>query len=82
MARNKECGLTAAEIGDIKLWFGWGAVLGYPTDPHSYLREALQPKFKAEFLAMPRVKRKEILLFIIDEHKRRTNSSPPYCHAG
>lgn len=63
--------LTDREEGDIRLWFGWGTILGYPTDPRSYLREAMQPKFKAEFLAMPRARRKEILRFVIDEHGRR-----------
>ena len=59
--------LSNQEVRDIKLWFGWGAVLGYPTDPRSYLREALKPANKPLFLAMPRTKRKEILQFVIHE---------------
>lgn len=58
--------LSDREIGDIKLWFGWGRVLGYPTKPKDYLRHAL--KYKAEFLAMPREKRKAILKYIIEEN--------------
>lgn len=66
--------LDDRERGDILLWFGWGARLGYPTGPRSYLREALRPKFKPEFLAMPRAKRKAILRFVIEEHARRLKS--------
>lgn len=63
--------MTEAETGDVKLWFGWGAVLGYPTDPRSYLREAMKPANKSLFLAMARNKRKHILRFVIEEHERR-----------
>lgn len=68
--------LNDAERRDICLWFGWGAVLGYPTGPLNYLREALKPERRAEFLAMPRPKRKAILRFVIDEHARRTIPPP------
>ena len=63
--------LTEAEVRDIKLWFGWGSIYGYPTSPRDYLREALKPSNISEFLAMPRSKRKAILRFVIDEHARR-----------
>lgn len=56
--------LSNEEIRDIKLWFGWGKVLEYPTKPKDYLRHAL--KYKKEFLAIPREKRKEILKYIVD----------------
>jgi hypothetical protein len=59
--------LTDRERRDIKLWFGWGAVLGYSTNPRAYLREAMKPANKPLFLAVPRAKRKEILQFVIHE---------------
>lgn len=64
--------LNDAEQRDIGLWFGWGAILNYPTGPRAYLREALKPERRAEFLEMPRPKRKAILRFVIAEHLRRT----------
>jgi len=70
--------LTDAETRDIQLWFGWGAVLGYATGPLDYLRDALKPSHRADFLAMPRPKRKAILRFVIDEHARRAIPPPPY----
>jgi hypothetical protein len=56
------------EIRDIKLWFGWGKVLEYSTKPKDYLRHAM--KHNADFLAMPRAKRKEILKYIIDSQPK------------
>ena len=38
--------LSSEEKRDIMLWFGWGAVLGYPTGPRAYLREAMKPDNK------------------------------------
>lgn len=29
--------LTDAETRDIRLWFGWGVILDYPTSPVDYL---------------------------------------------
>jgi hypothetical protein len=69
--------LTERETGDIMLWFGWGTILGYVTTPRGYLREALKPERRAEFLEMPRPKRRAILRFVIDEHARRL-PPPPY----
>lgn len=63
--------LSEGEARDVKLWFGWGAVLGYPTNPKAYLREALKPANRALFLAMPRTKRKAALRYVIEEHERR-----------
>ncbi len=63
--------LTDVEARDIRLWFGWGTVLGYATGPRDYLRDALKPANRALFLAMPRLKRKAILRFIVNEHARR-----------
>ena len=63
--------LSQPEQRDILLWFGWSALLGYSTDPRSYLREALKPANRALLLEMPRAKRKAILRFVIDEHQRR-----------
>jgi len=65
--------LNDAERRDIMLWFGWGAMLGYPTGPCDYLREALKPRHRAEFLVMTRPKRKAILRFVVEEHARRTS---------
>lgn len=72
--------LTDDERRDILLWFGWGWLLGYPTSPRAYLREAVKPAHRAELLAMPRPKRKAILRFVIDEHARRAPviAPPPY----
>lgn len=67
--------LSQPEARDILLWFGWGAILGYPTDPRSYLRTSLRDH-KPELMKMPRTKRKEILQFVIDEHARRLQSFP------
>lgn len=63
--------LTKDEERDIRLWFGWGAIYGYPTGPRAYLREALRPDRKAAFLSMSRGKRRAILRFVIDESERR-----------
>jgi hypothetical protein len=84
MVRKKQrgvCGapLTDAERRDIMLWFGWGSILEYPTGPRDYLREALKPERRVEFLAMARQKRRAILRFVIDEHARRRLPPPPYC---
>ena len=68
--------LSDGERRDVCLWFGWGAILGYPTGPLDYLREALKPERRAEFLSMPRPKRKAILRFVIDEHVRRLLPCP------
>ena len=68
--------LTDRERGDIMLWFGWGAILGYPTDPKSYLREALKPENRKLFFDMPRAKRKDVLRFVIEEHGRRIFKFP------
>ena len=54
------------------LWFGWGAILGYPTSPRDYFREAMKPSNRPLFFAMPRAKRRDILRFIINEHERRS----------
>lgn len=70
MARNQEP-LTNEEIRDIRLWLGWGLILGYPTDPKAYLKEAIKSKNRAEFLKIPRSKRKSILRFIIKEAEAR-----------
>jgi hypothetical protein len=70
--------LSDREQGDIKLWFGWGSILGYPTGPRDYLREALKSAHRAEFLAMARPKRKAILRFVIAEHARRRLPPLPY----
>jgi hypothetical protein len=71
--------LNDAERRDICLWFGWGTVLDYPTGPRAYLREALKSERRAEFLEMPRPKRKAILQFVIEEHTRRqVMPAPPY----
>jgi len=59
------------EIRDIKLWFGWGRVLDFPTKPKDYLRHAM--KHKVDFLAMPRAKRKEILKYIIEQQMENDN---------
>jgi hypothetical protein len=72
----KRVTLTSAETREIRLWFGWGAILGYATDPHSYLRDALKPSHRAEFLAMARPKRKAVLRFVIEEHARRKIIAP------
>ena len=63
--------LTRDEVRDIRLWFGWGAVLGYSTCPKEYLRSAIRNK--PVFLAIPRAKRRAMLLFVIKEHARRSN---------
>lgn len=60
------------------MWFGWGSVLEYPTGPKAYLREALKPERRAEFLSMSRPKRKAILRFVIEEHARRRLPPLPY----
>lgn len=65
--------LSQPEKRDIMLWFGWGAMLGYPTDLRSYLRTSLR-EHKFLFITMPRAKRKEILRFVIEEHARRLHS--------
>jgi hypothetical protein len=70
---NDPAALTDAERRDIMLWFGWGSILDYPTGPLDYLRDALKPSHRADFLAMPRPKRKAILRFIIAEHGRRSD---------
>ncbi len=83
MSRNSKprggdpAALTDRERGDICLWFGWGSVMRYPTAPQDYLREALKPTNRAEFLAMPRPKRKAILRFVIEEHARRNAATEP-----
>lgn len=59
--------LTAAEVSDIRLWIGWGNVLGYPTDHKAYLKEALKPEYRPMFLTMPRDKRKAILRYLLAE---------------
>lgn len=65
--------LTEDERRDICLWFGWGSIIGYPTGPRAFLREALKTaERRAEFLGMSRPKRKAILNFVIAEHKRRS----------
>lgn len=63
--------LTDAEKRDIVLWFAWGGILDYPTDPRSYLSEMLRPATRARFLEQPRDLRRAILRFVIDEHARR-----------
>lgn len=68
--------LSDAETRDILLWFGWGNMLHYPTGPRDYLRAALKPERREEFLLMARPKRKAILGFVIAEHKRRTQDAP------
>lgn len=69
--------LSDVEIRDIRLWFGWGAVLGYHTGPRAYLREAMKPDNKRLFLAMPRAQRKAILWFVIEEYERRSKIIQP-----
>ena len=64
------CELSFKEKNEIKLWFGWGSLLGYPTGPKDYLRESLR-SHRATFLAMPRDLRKLILGFVIEESNRR-----------
>lgn len=59
------------------MWFGWGAILGYPTGPRDYLRAMLAPDMRSRFLEQSRPKRKAILRFVIDEHARRTALPPP-----
>ncbi len=61
------------EIRDIKLWFGWGRVLNFPTKPKDYLRDAM--KHKADFLAIPRAKRKEILKYVIEQQMENDNEA-------
>lgn len=68
--------LTDAEKRDILLWFGWGAIFGYPTSPRSYLRSMLAPDMRARFLEQPRDLRRAILRFVIDEHARRYPPCP------
>lgn len=68
--------LSDAETRDILLWFGWGNILHYPTGPRDYLRAALKPERKEEFLSMTRPKRKAILGFVIAEHNRRIHDAP------
>ena len=63
--------LTAEEICDIRLWFGWGVILEYPTTPKAYLKEALKPSNRKLFLEMSRDKRKAVLRFVIEECNRR-----------
>ena len=63
--------LNADERRDILLWFGWGALLDYPTTHRDYLRAMLRPDMRAAFLAQPRPLRRAILRFVIDEHARR-----------
>lgn len=63
--------LSAEEKRDVLLWFGWGIVLGYPTTPKAYLKEALKVSNKKLFLEMSRDKRKAILNFVIEECNRR-----------
>jgi len=58
------------------LWFGWGTILGYPTGPRSYLKEAMKSRNKSLFLAMPRAKRKAVLRFVMDEHARCMKKFP------
>ena len=65
------CPLTEPEIKDIRLWFGWGEVLGYSTSPREYLRSALRNR--SVFLGIPRPKRRAMLQFVIKEHARRSN---------
>lgn len=67
--------LNKDEERDIRLWFGWGAIYDYPTGPRAYLKAALAPHRKAEFLSIPRPKRKAILRFVIDETERRTHTT-------
>lgn len=62
--------LSHTEKNEIKLWFGWGNILNYPTGPKDYLRESLR-SHRETFLAMPRDLRKQILRFVIDENIRR-----------
>lgn len=69
-------GLTDRERLDVRLWFGWGAMLGYDTSPRGYLREAVKPANKPFLLAMPRDKRKAVLRFVIAEHARRQAAAP------
>lgn len=64
--------LTDAETRDIRLWFGWGVILDYPTDPCAYLRAMMKPDMRARFLEQPRPKRKAILRFVIAEHAQRS----------
>lgn len=66
--------LTERETADIKLWFGWGSILKYPTGHKDYLRSALKPTRRGEFLSMPRELRKAILRFVIEENNRRKES--------
>lgn len=63
--------LTDPEKRDIVLWFAWGGIYGYPTDPRSYLRSMLKQDMRARFLEQPRDLRRAILRFVIDEWKRR-----------
>jgi hypothetical protein len=67
----KRNALTENEKRDIKLWFAWGSIYEYPTGPKAYLKMAMKPERKAEFLAMARPKRKAILRFVIEESNRR-----------
>jgi hypothetical protein len=59
---------------DIKLWFGWGSILRYPTGPKDYLREMMKPDTRPRFLEQPRRKRKAILRFVIEENDRRSKA--------
>jgi hypothetical protein len=63
--------LTPDEIRDIKLWFGWGSILKYPTGPRDYLRSMLAADMRTRFLQQPRELRRLILRFVIDESNQR-----------
>lgn len=63
--------LSHKEKNEIKLWFGWGSLLGFPTGPKAYLKDSMKPGNKKLFLEMPRDLRKAVLRFVIDESNRR-----------